>query len=134
MLRRIIVEIFFGCEVDFFNGNFGNLITMLICSICSSAGYLFLLEKLEKADFGNAAKKVFSYFGKNSLIVMLIHPLLLQVVMYPLGSRIGQLQGGTSVLAGIVVYVGIVILEIPFIKVINGYFPFVLGKRKETAK
>lgn len=130
----IIVEIIFGSELDFFNGNFGNLITMLICSICSGAGYMFLLEKWEKADFGNVIKKVFSYFGKNSLIVMLIHPLLLQVVMYPLGSRIGQLQGVTSVLAGIVVYVGIVILEIPFIKVINGFFPFVLGKRKETAK
>ena len=127
----ILTEIFFGCEIAFSNGNFSNPVTMLICSICSSFGYMFLLEKLKKINFANIVKKMFSYFGKNSLIVMLVHPLLLQVVMYPLGSRIGQLQGVISAMAGIFVYVGLVVLEIPFIKIINGYFPFVLGRSKE---
>lgn len=134
IVAGVLTQIFFGCEIDFFNGNFGNLVTMLICSICSSFGYMFLLEKMRKINFGNIVKKIFSYFGKNSLIVMLVHPLLLQVVMYPLGSRIGQLQGGISVLAGILVYIGLVVLEIPFIKIITGYFPFVLGRSKKTAK
>ncbi|MBQ6886176.1 MAG: acyltransferase family protein [Lachnospiraceae bacterium] len=132
LVAGLITEIIFGCQIDFFNGDFANLLTMLVCSVGSSIGYMYLLEKMEKTLHVEKIKRVLSYFGKNSLVVMLVHPILLQVVMYPLGSKIGQLQGIIFVLAGIMIYIEVVIFEIPFIKIITGYFPFILGRSKKT--
>lgn len=128
-----IPEILFGCQTDFFEGIFQYPIQSIVSAAATCSGYMFIFDKIEKSGKLINIRKFLNYFGRNSLIVMLIHPLLLQVVMYPFGNEVVELQGIISVMVCTVIYVLLVIVEIPFIEIINRYFPVILGRGRVSS-
>lgn len=125
----MIVEVRYGCRTDFFNAVFKKTATSIICGIVSSIGYMLLLEKWEETEGSLRMKKFFHYFGENSMTVMLVHPILLQVIMYPFGEWFVGLTGWFSVFLCMAVYILLVAAELPFIWIINKYFPFLAGRK-----
>ena len=89
-----------------------------ICSILGSLSIIYLFKKLKQS-------RVLKYLGRNSLVIMGTHQILMS-------NFINRFTGGHyTYFNGILVLIGIIIIEIPIIEIINRYFPFVLGKFKK---
>lgn len=117
-------------RVDFFGGNFYGL-TSIVASLSSSLGYVLLFCWMSRKHCFQLLQRFLSYFGRNSLIVMLIHPIWLQCFMYPLGRWFGALTGMASLGMAILVLIVIVILEVPSIRIMNRYLGVLIGKKNK---
>ncbi len=129
LLAGTILFILSEMKIDFFSGVFYNGLVAIPVSVCLSLGYISAMilsdgnEKLGKLLTG------LLYLGRNSITIMLVHPLLLQCIMYPLGRMMGKLMGITGVAMAMLVYIVLVLLELPFIRFFNRKCSFMIGKR-----
>lgn len=121
-------------RVDFFGGTFLYGSSSIAASLLSSFGYIWLFCWISKKQLLQSIQRFLMFFGKNSLIVMLIHPLWLQCFMYPLRGWFGGLIGIKSLMMAILIYVIIVLLEIPSIWIMNKYFGVLIGKNRWDGK
>lgn len=121
-------------RVDFFGGTFLYGSSSIAASLLSSFGYISLFCWISKKQLLQSIQRFLIFFGKNSLIVMLIHPLWLQCFMYPLRGWFGGLIGIKSLMMAILIYVIIVLLEIPSIWIMNKYFGVLIGKNRWNGK
>lgn len=119
-----------GCDIDFFNGNFTNPVGSIISSILLSFGTIILLYNLEKSNVLVYITKMLGYFGKNSIIAMLVHPTVLLCITFPLGGWMSSLIGVKACIVSIAIFAFLTVAEAPFIWFINKYIPFIIGKRK----
>lgn len=117
-----------SCEMNYFNGAFEGFISAILINICSVVGILMFMYRLD-SRLGRKLK-LLSYFGRNSLIVMLVHPIFLMCYIYPFGWKISGYSEEMQRVAGVILYFGLIVLEIPVIELIQRYFPFMIGKRK----
>lgn len=117
-----------GCEMNYFGGEFGGFIPAILINICSVAGILMFMYRLD-GRLGRRLK-LLSYFGRNSLVIMLVHPILLMCYIYPFGGKIAGYSEGMQKAAGVILYFVLIVLEIPAIELIQRYFPFMIGKKK----
>lgn len=109
--------------VDLWSLQFGNTFLYTICSVLGSLSIIYLFKKIKNSH-------ILKYLGENSLVIMTTHQVLIN-------NFINQFTGGEyTYFTGILVLIGIIIIEIPIIEIINRYFPFVLGnfKKKENIK
>lgn len=109
--------------VDLWSLQFGNILLYTTCSILGSVSIIYLFKKFKQSY-------ILKYLGKNSLVIMATHQVLIN-------NFINQFIGREyTYFTGILVLIGIIIIEIPIIEIINRYFPFVLGKfkKKENIK
>jgi fucose 4-O-acetylase-like acetyltransferase len=119
---------YFDCEMNYFGGEFRGLGPAVLINVCSISGILILMYLLDgKLD---RRLKVLRYFGRNSLIVMVMHPIFLMCYIYPFGGRIAGYSENMQWAAGIILYLALIVLEIPAIELIQRYFPFMIGKKK----
>lgn len=116
------------CEMNYFNGEFRGIIAALFINITSTTGILLLMYFLD----GKLKRKlkVLSYIGRNSLIIMAVHPILLMCYIYPFGGKLAEYSERKQRIEGIVLYLMLIILEVPAIELIQKYFPFMIGKKK----
>ena len=76
--------------------------------------------------------KYLSCFGKNSIIIMVTHIVFIEIIKlldYKLNIGICNL----GYLEGIIVTLIVLLLEIPSIYILNKYFYFFFGKKKQIA-
>lgn len=125
-----VVVLMNDIHIDFFGGIFLNGISSVAASLLSSFGFILLFCWISKKRLFQWPQRVLLFFGKNSLIVMLIHPLWLQCFMYPLRGWFGGLTGMESFMMAILIYVVIVLLEVPSIWIMNKYFGVLVGKKR----
>lgn len=109
---------------SFFDGSFHHFIPTTITIICGGVGFILLFSLLNK-HYG-----WLEYVGKNSLILMLMHPTFLLIGIYGLyphlhiHSNVGFLLFS---LALIVFVYGLSLLCVP---IIHCYFPFLIGEKR----
>jgi len=82
------------------------------------------------AGCGGIIGKILNYMGSNSIIVMLVHPIVLMVILYPFGDLIRSFGGGMAIVAGLILYVVLCAIQVPCIYIINNYLPFLVGRKK----
>jgi len=116
------------CEISYFSGEFVGIIPALFINIFSVSGILLLMFMLDNKI--SRKLKFLSYLGRNSLIIMVVHPILLMCYIYPFGGRIAGYSENMQWIAGLILYLGLIVLEIPAIELIQRYFPFLIGKKK----
>lgn len=117
-----------NCEMNYFSGEFEGFIPAILINICSVAGILMFMYLLD--DRAGRRLKILSYIGRNSLIIMLVHPIFLMCYIYPFGGKIAGYSEGMQKAAGVILYFVLIVLEIPAIELIQRYFPFMIGKKK----
>lgn len=127
LILGAIIAIYGNGLISFFTGEYRGAIAAISSVLFTCLGYLELFQNLDKVNVC-LVKRILAFFGRNSLIIMLIHPIILLFFTYPFGGFFNQLQGVYSFGCGICVYVVLVVMEVPFIYVINKYFKFLLGK------
>lgn len=68
--------------------------------------------------------KLLSHFGRNTLTVLGTH----QAINLALRTKMGMTEYTT--LQGIIVFIGITVVQIPIIHIFNKYIPYLIGKKK----
>lgn len=104
--------------VDLNNLVFNNKLLYIINSLLGSISLLLLLKKL------NSNIRILSYFGANSLVMFVTH----NNIIYFTREFISPNFHGYY--TGFILFLVILIVETILIKIINLYFPWMLGKRK----
>ena len=120
-----ILAIYNGC-VDLWGLNFGNRFIYVFCSTINSFCIIILFEKM----FNNKEIKSLRFLGINTLIIMSTQQLIINYINKFTGINY------YNTLYGIVVFLVVILIEIPIIYLINNYLPFIIGKfnRKEKVQ
>ena len=105
--------------MDLWSLQFNNVFLYTICSIIGSILIIYLFKTVKQS-------KMLNYIGKNSLIIMATHQVLLERFINAFTGR------KYTYLTGLLVFLVILIIEIPIIEIINRYLPFMLGKKKQA--
>lgn len=117
-----------GWDYSFFDGCFNSIEATMSVIICGCLAICLLLS------FCSKKYDYLQYIGKNSMVLMLVHPTFLLIGIYGLYPRL-HLHGNIqfvlfSIILTIVVY-GLSLLCVPLI---HNYLPFMIGEKKKTGK
>lgn len=118
-------------DYSFFNGHFSNILFTVPTVLCGSLGFISLFSLISRSI------PTIEYVGRNSLILMLVHPTFLLIGVYGVYAYLAKpfLHANWhyalfSIVLIFFVY-GISLLCVPFI---NKYMPFVIGKKRYNSK
>ena len=116
-------------RLEFFSGIFSNGFAAVPISLAFSFGIILIAYSIRERNGG--ALKLVQYFGKESLLVMLIHPTVLLFFTYPFGSRFAALSGFRSFVCAMLTFAAVTALNVPVISCINRWFPILKGEVKK---
>ncbi len=122
----------FGNSYSFFAGNFSNMPVSIINAVTGSVGVVMICRALEKSHLPDKIRDVFSYIGRNSLIIMLVHPTILLVFTYTFGNYISRCAGVSGIIVSLALFAVLIVAEIPCIWVINNHLPWMIGKKHSS--
>ena len=114
-------------RLEFFSGAFHNGFAVVPISLLFSIGIILIAYSLR--DKSNGMLKLVQYFGRESLLVMLIHPTVLLFFTYPFGSRFVSLTGVRSFVCAMITFAAVTALNVPPICIINRWFPILSGRK-----
>lgn len=119
----------FGSNYSFFGGRFEYPLPSLLSGVLLSTAVVVGCKWFEDCKINHLmALKFFEYFGKNSLIVMLIHPTILLLFTYPFSGKFWEMDGIVSVVTSFGLFVIMTILQYPTIYVVDRWFGWTLGR------
>jgi fucose 4-O-acetylase-like acetyltransferase len=112
--------------INFPTMRFRNHLLFYAAAFSGISGYVLLCQLIPPWRF-------LQFLGKNTLTIMAFNFVALDILR-TLVTRVGKITLSStdqSVLWGIVYAAGCALVTVPFIYLINNYFPFILGKRKQ---
>lgn len=110
----------FNGVIDLFSLTLGRYKILYV--ILSILGTVLIISICKKIDNKNLSK--LKYFGANSLIIMITHKSIINIITYFIGIY-------TDYIFGTIMFIVVVLIEIPIINIINKYLPFTIGKFKK---
>ena len=116
-------------RLEFFSGIFSNGFAAVPISLVFSIGIILAAYSIRER--GNRALKLLQYFGKESLLVMLIHPTVLLFFTYPFGRSFATMTGLRSFACAMLTFAAVAALNVPVITCINRWFPILKGEVKK---
>lgn len=120
---------FWSSGINYYGASFSKPMSSITVNLLNSIGYIGVLSYFADKDF--RFTKILDYFGRNSLIVMVIHPIILMCYVYPIGFPIEKLSGMGQILFGMTFFGLMLLIHIPIIYIMNHYFPWMIGKKKK---
>lgn len=118
-----------GSNYSFFEGRFGKPTLSVITGVLLSSAVVLGCVCLENHFGDRSAMHILEYYGKNSLIVMLIHPTILLLFTYPFAGKFWEM-GGPSIIIALALFIFVTVIEVPIIFVVNRWFGWTLGRIK----
>lgn len=107
-------------NIDLWSLKFNNIVLYVLCSIIGSFSILFLLKKF------NSNKLM--YIGKNSLIIMATHDIIIMILKKFIDINFNDY------FIGFLIFILVMCIQIPIIKLINKYTPWMIGRFKKKEK
>ena len=117
-------------RLEFFAGVFLNGYVAVPVSLMFSIGIILTAYSIR--DRNSRVLKLVQYFGRESLLVMLIHPTVLLLFTYPFGSRFEAMTGFRSFACAMLTFAAVTALNVPVIVCINRWFPILKGEVKKA--
>lgn len=105
-------------QVDLYCLDFNNVLIYLFVSIIFSLVVLLIMKNINQ-------NKILIYFGKNSLILMCTHQVIMLILQHIFNNQFNGYISGT------IFFIVILLIELLIIEIINRYMPFMLGKFKK---
>lgn len=112
-------------DFSFFDGHFGHPLSTIPTILSGGISIVLFFSLLDKMRFPH-----FQYIGKNSLILMLVHPTFLLIGMYGVYPMLHLSGNGQILLFSIVLTVIVFSLSLLCVPIIHKYLPFVLGEKR----
>ena len=116
-------------KLEFFSGEFSNGFAAVPISLLFSFGIILIAYSIR--DKNSSLLKVIQYYGKESLLVMLIHPTVLLLFTYALGRSFVTMTGFRSFACAMLTFAAVAALNVPVIYVINRWAPILKGEVKK---
>jgi fucose 4-O-acetylase-like acetyltransferase len=117
---NILVAIHFNGEVDISSNKYGEFFPFYLSSVCGIFAFSIAGKLLD-------SNKFLLYIGRNSLIILCTHMIALRAVkMLMVKINLNQFNEYVSM---VVVTIIIFTDTVPFIFIINNYFPFLLQRK-----
>ena len=107
--------------VGMFGLVFNNKFKYVFTSIIGSISIIFFFKRIQ-------SNKLLLFYGKNSLIILGTHGVVLYLIEDLLRVNFD------NYIMGIIILILTLIIEIPIIYLINNYLPWILGKFNEKSK
>jgi fucose 4-O-acetylase-like acetyltransferase len=137
----ILFLLIFGFVTSVINGRvemasivYSNYILFFVSAISSSLAYILIAKAISNLKIFIHFINVITYFGKNSMIILICHgragTVLKCIYVYILGINYNDI----SMIHKFVFSLLIMLICVPAINIFNNYFPFMLGKSKEKIK
>ena len=132
IISIIVLYIFMKYNImtgSIFINNYHNFIYFMIVSI---SGTILVLNVSKLINLSKIVSNVFSYLGKNSIIIMICHEpikriiLLLYSIYFDIELDIIRSSLSYSLLITFIV----IFVLVPIIFIINRYLPFMIGRKK----
>lgn len=124
LLSGIFSYLALGSGYSFFYGVYEKPLASLLAVFLNSFGSIIILKNI-RPDI-----EFWKYLGRNSLIIMLVHPTILLLYTYPAHGSFNLLPVITQWFVVASIFTTIVLAEVPFIWLINNKLPFLIGKSK----
>jgi fucose 4-O-acetylase-like acetyltransferase len=113
-------------DYSFFDGCFNSIGATIPVIICGCLAICLLFS------FCSKKYDYLQYIGKNSMVLMLVHPTFLLIGIYGLYPRL-HLHGDIQLLLfSIILTIAVYGLSLLCVPLIHKYLPFVIGEKKET--
>ena len=113
-------------EYSFFNGHFSNITATVPTILCGSLGFIAVFNLI------SCSLPAIEYVGRNSLILMLVHPTFLLIGIYGLYAYFAKFYLHVDwqyALFSVVLVIFVYGLSLLCIPIIHRYFPFVIGEK-----
>lgn len=120
VLLMFLFTIFLGIKngrIDLWGLEFKNKILYVFNSLIGSLALICLFKNIFNKEI-----KILSYLGKNTLIIMSTHQILIEII-----GVFTKCEGYSRGISFIILII-VILLEIPIIYLINNYLPWMLGK------
>lgn len=115
-------------SVYMYNNTYGNYLYFYIAAFAGIIMCVLISTIVQKS-------KILKYIGKNSFIILAIHPKVLKALQF-IAFKLFKVNNVTinySLLFGIIFTFASIVILIPIINIINCYFPLILGKSRKNA-
>lgn len=129
VLGSIVSQLTYA-KIEYMGGTFYNMIPAVLVNICIPVG-LFAILKIgsEQQNIWAKMLNIFTYFGKNSLQLMLIHPIVLLFFSYPFGSRIVAWTTLQQIVIACGVFCVVIAISVVVICTLKKYCAWMFGVR-----
>lgn len=125
LILGILSYLILGSDYSFFYARFGDPVASLLAIYLNSFGCIIIFKNINyEFDF-------WKYLGRNSIIILQVHQIILLFYIYPSKGAFCLLPYFTQWMVAIAIFITTVLLNIPFIQFINNKIPFVIGRRKK---
>jgi acyltransferase len=123
-----IVSSFTNPRVDMYKLTYNNYLLFYVSAFSGILAYIYIFKH-------TYSSKILQFYGKNSLIILGLHYLIISALRYmlPVLFNLLNLQINGNVLFLLNIFLTL-ILVIPFIFIINRYFPYLTGKSQKHTK
>ena len=125
-----ILFAFLNDSLGMYINKYGNYFFFFIASFSGIFFYLLISKIIPYS-------KVLSYIGRNTIIILCLHIMFISFIFMQLHNYLNDniFNYTTMPIYLTIVYVFLmIIMMVPFIFVINKYFPFLIGKSKQVSK
>lgn len=129
IISGCIISHFYPYQIEFFSGSFLNGRIAIPVSILISGGIILICYSIR--DRQNTLLRIVQYFGRESMLIMLLHPTILLFFTYPFGNWFHSISGSAAVTTAVLLFLLVMLLTIPFISVINRWFPILKGESRQ---
>jgi acyltransferase len=123
-----ITSSFINSRVDMYKLTYNNYFLFYLSAFSGILFYIYVFKMIKPS-------KILQFYGKNSLIILGIHYLIISTLKYTLPILFGylNLQSNESIFFVADIFLAL-LLVIPTIVIINRYFPYVTGKSQRLTK
>lgn len=121
-----LISLIVGTKFEFFTGIFEKPLSSIAVSILCCMGIILVLYAMDHNKYS-----LLCWIGKNSLCLMLVHPIFMNCFTYPFSSMFSAYDAGIiSVLVALSFFFAIMMVSIFATVFVNRYCPWILGKRR----
>ena len=123
-----VISKYFNSGIDMYSNTYGNIILFLISSYSGIMFLIFFVKNFIKKS------KIFEYIGKNSLVILAFHRRAMTITKILFVFILGINMPKENLLFDLGYVMWEVILCVPAIIILNKYFPYFIGKKKDRGE
>lgn len=118
-------------EFGMLNHQYGNIFLFMLGTLSGITLIMMITSIISK--YTKSLKDMLEFVGKNSITIMCVHEPIKRVIirLTSIVFKIAEITLRTKILPSALITLVVILLTIPIIYMINKYFPFLIGKKKE---
>lgn len=120
------ISVIFDTQTSYKTGSGADLLSLIV-SVLLACGYLGLFRMIPEDKCSNNFARGVEFFGRSSLTILGVHPILLNLFSYPFENKLDLLPIPWQCATAFIVLAALICALFPCVHILEKYFPFVCG-------